>query len=206
MRYPIVQRPRAKLIPLFRSFVINHIQESLSSNIGIAYIYFNYKEVEKQTLENLTANLVHQLLIQSSLLPRELMALYEAHALIQTRPSITEYTQLLRLAVQSYSKVLVVIDALDECNEVDGTRKALISELQKLQPQLNLLVTSRDMPNVQRQLQDAARLEIQASDEDIRNYIDERIYSSDRLSLYVQKDSTLHDFMIDTVTKNAKGM
>lgn len=134
------------------------------------------------------------------------MALYENHTLSQTRPSITEYTNLLRLAVQSYSKVLVVIDALDECNEVDGTRKALISELRKLKPQLNLLVTSRDIPNLQRQLQDATRLEIQASDEDIRNYIEERISSSDRLSMYVKKDSSLQKVMIDTVTKNAQGM
>lgn len=178
----------------------------------MAYIYFNYKEVEKQTLENLTANLVHQLLIHNSLLQRESMALYEAlalyegHTLSQTHPSIIQYTKLLRLAVQSYSKVLVVIDALDECNEVDGTRKALISELQNLRPQLNLLVTSRDIPNLQRQLQDATRLEIQASDDDIRNYVEERISTSDRLSLYVKKDSSLRKFMIDTVTKNAKGM
>lgn len=134
------------------------------------------------------------------------MSLYEAHALSQTRPSITEYRKLLRLAVQSYSKVLVIIDALDECNEDDGTRKALISELQKLQPQLSLLVTSRDIPNLQRQLQDAARLEILASDDDIRHYIEERIFSSDRLSMYVKKDPSVHELMIETVTKNTKGM
>lgn len=134
------------------------------------------------------------------------MSLYEAHTLSQTRPSITEYLNLLRLAVHRYSKVLIVIDALDECNEIDGTRRALISELHKLRPQLSLLVTSRDIPNIQRQLQDAARLEIQANDEDIRNYIKERISSSDRLSMYVKKDSRLHEFIIDTVTKNAKGM
>lgn len=132
------------------------------------------------------------------------MDLYEAR--YQKSPSITDYTGLLRLAVQSYRKVLVVIDALDECNEADGTRKALISELLKLQPQLNLLVTSRDLPNLQRQLQDAVCLEIQASDEDIKNYIEERISSSDRLSMYVEQDPSLHKFMIDTVTRNAKGM
>ena len=134
------------------------------------------------------------------------MSLYEAHTLSQTRPSITEYMELLRLAVRSYSKVLVIIDALDECNEDDGTRKALISELRKLQPQLSLLVTSRDIPNLQRQLQDAARLEILASDDDIRHYIEERISISDRLSMYVKKDSSLRELMIETVTKNAKGM
>ncbi|MCJ1464603.1 hypothetical protein MMC07_003216 [Pseudocyphellaria aurata] len=184
--------------------IINHIQKSIPPNIGLAYIYFNYKEVEKQTFENLAANLVHQLLIQRSLLPTELRSLYEAHPLKRKRPSITDYLDLLQLAVHEYKKVLVVIDALDECNETG--RRALIPELHKLRPRLNLLVTSRDLPNLQRQLQGAARLEIQASDEDIKNHIEERISTSDRLSMYIKKDPRLHELMIDTVTESAKGM
>lgn len=134
------------------------------------------------------------------------MALYSTHTGRQTRPSIAEYAQLLQFAVQSYRKVLIIIDALDECVEVGGTRRELVNELQKLQPKVNLLVTSRDIPNIRRQLGGAARLEIQASDEDIQKYIEDRISSSDRLSMYVEKDPNIRNHMVDTVIQNAKGM
>lgn len=190
--------------PYLRSFIVNYLQ-SLSIDIGIAYIYCAYKEAKEQTLENLLASLVHQLIIKRSI-PPKLEELYSAHIAYQTRPSISEYTDLLQLAVQSYDKVLVVIDALDECVEVDGTRKALVNELQKLKPKANLLVTSRDMPNIQRLLGGGARLDIQASENDIRLYIQDRISGSDRLSMYVEEDPDIYNSMTETIIGNAKGM
>ena len=150
--------------------------------------------------------MVHQLLKKNRVLPAELEALYSAHVVQQTRPPISKYTELLQLAVQSYHKVFIIVDALDECVEVGGTRQDLVNGLQRLQPKVNLLVTSRDIPNVRRQLGGAARLEIQASDEDIRKYIEDRISSSDRLSGYIEKDPNIGNSVIDTITRNAKGM
>lgn len=136
----------------------------------------------------------------------ELVALYSDYRARQTRPSISQYMELLQSAVRSYEKVLIVIDALDECVEVDGTRKAVLNALQKLEPKVNLLVTSRDMSSIQQQLGSATRLDIQASDDDIRLYIEDRISNSDRLSIYLEKDPNLRNSMNESIIRNAKGM
>ena len=81
-----------------------------------------------------------------------------------------------------------------------------MTELQRLQPRLRLLVTSRDLPNIQCQLERAARLEVRARDEDIIKYLQERIASSERICRYTEKDSDLPDNIVKIITSKADGM
>lgn len=188
-----------------RSFIVHHLQQSLNrAEIGIAYIYCNYKEVAKQKLDQLLAHLLHQLVAPGSLLTDQLMTLYQTNAYKQTRPSIEDYTGLLHAAVQSFDKVYVVVDALDECPETDGTRKSLIAELRALN--INVLITSRDLPIIQNHLSNAVRLEIRASEEDIQEYIQYRIRESDRIATYVERSPELRDLITSKILQNAKGM
>ena len=136
----------------------------------------------------------------------QLVSLYKSHCSSQTRPSINDFAQLLQSAVQRFNRVYFIIDALDECSEENGTRKALLAELRKLQPAVNILLTSRHIPTIERLLQDAACIEIQASHKDIKNYVEERISSSDRLAKYVEKSPDLRNKVLENVSEKAKGM
>ena len=178
----------------------------VDTNIGIAYIYCSYKDFEQQSLTNLIASLVHQLVSRDSVLASDIAALYEVHITKDTRPSMDEYTQLLQVAAAAFSKVLIVIDALDECIENDGTRQRLLEELHKLESKVCILITSRDLPSIQRQLGSASRLEIAASDYDIINYLDERIRTSEKIGAYVKRDPDLHEAIIKMITNKARGM
>ena len=190
-----------------RSFIINHLQKQLEDmNVGVAYIYCSYKEAEQQTLPNLLASLVHQLIPRNSILKGDLVALYEIHMIKDTRPSIDDYTILLQAAVAALSKVLIIIDALDECIDQDGTRQILLDELRKLQSKACLLITSRDLPSIQRQLRNATRLDIESSGIDIMNYLDEQVRNSDSIGLYVKKYPELHGLIVKTITNKARGM
>lgn len=162
--------------------------------------------MEKQTLENLVASLLHQLVLHRPLFLDRLVSLYKSHYFSQKRPSINDYAQLLQSSVQSYSRVYFIIDALDECSEANGTRKALLAELQKLQPAVNILLTSRHIPSIERLLQDAARIEIQASREDIKNYVEERISNCERIAKYVKNNPDLQNKILQNVSEKAKGM
>lgn len=189
------------------SFVVNHLQQNVShADTGVAYIYCDYKAKEKQILENLLASLLHQLLLHRPSYHERLIKLYKFHSAKQDRPSINDYAQLLQATVQSYNRIFFVIDALDECSETDGTRKELLGELQKLKPAVNILVTSRDLPSIERLLQDAARIEIRPSDEDIKNYVEDRISSSERISSYVKKSPDLRNRILRNVSEKANGM
>lgn len=73
-----------------------------------------------------------------------------------------------------YSRVFIIVDALDECQASNGCRKRFLSEIFDLQPKygINVLATSRFMPEVLQEFEGSVRLEIRARQEDVRVYID----------------------------------
>ena len=159
-----------------------------------------------QTPANLVSNLLRQLVLPQPVIPDELKLLYESHVRKGTRPSLGECTKLLRTAVEGCSKVFIVIDALDEYPVTEGARNTLLTEIRKLQPRACLLVTSRDIPNIEHELQGACHLEIGASDEDIKGYLQERISSSSDLMAYTREDPKLYNTIITTIVEKAQGM
>jgi hypothetical protein len=152
------------------------------------------------------ACLLQQLVLQKSVIPGELKALYESHIPKKTRPPLDEYSKLLQAAVGGFSKVLIIIDALDECPVTEGARDTLLAETRKLQPRACLLVTSRDIPNIKRELQGAYHLEIRASGEDIKGYLKQRISSSCDLMDHIKEDPKLYGNIIRTIVDKAQGM
>lgn len=188
--------------------MIHHLQESrkLRPDVALAFIYFNYKESDGHNLVNILASLIHQICRLQGRLPAELIDLFEKHNAKSTRPSVHELSSLLRAAVGGFSKTLIVLDALDECPEKDGMREHFITELLGLQPQVQLLVTSRIIPMIERQLADAKRVDIRASDEDIKTYLLERMNSSGKMKGYFDKDQELRSKITGTIIGKAGGM
>ena len=170
----------------------------------LAYIYFSYKDAKSQMISNLLMSLVGQLVPFGSPLPDELITCYKAHISAMTRPSHAESSQLLRSIVNRYTRMFLIIDAFDECSE--ECRSLLLIELQYLQSRLSTLITSRAMPNIERQLINVTRLEIQARSDDILQYIQKRITYSGAIQSYARKDSSLCDLISRTIVARAGGM
>ena len=157
-------------------------------------------------MENLLGSLLQQLTQRRSGISNNIRTLYNSHIRKNTRPSMSEYSNLLQTEVRSLSKGFIVIDALDECNEIES-RHALLRELRKLLPTARLLITSRphimDIPEF---FEHFLLLEIRASDDDIKAYIAERIAKHNRLKGCIQNDDALRDVIIETIVSNVKGM
>ena len=139
-----------------------------SPDIGLAYIYCNYKEQASQSLISLLGSVIQQLIRKRSQIPNEVLAMYKAHKALGTRPSRAEYSKMLRLVANSFSQVYVVIDALDECDESSGTRRDLISEFTNDAANWQLICTSRHLGDIEQIFAKSSHLEIRASDEDVR--------------------------------------
>lgn len=188
------------------SIVIHHVQQLIvQKDIGLAYAYCSYK-AQEQSAVNLIAALSQQLLQQRPQLPNEAIALYKKHLDNQSRPSLSESADLLRNEICRFSKVFVVIDALDEISEQEGTRNRFLTEIQKLPLNACLLITSRDIATIGDRLKMTTRLEIRATEEDIRSYIKGRIGATPQLAGLLRGKPALKDTISNAVVDQAKGM
>jgi len=95
------------------------------------------------------------------------------------------------------------VDALDECTD-DATRTALLTTLKDLP--INLFVTSRYSLTIEEKFDGVKRLDIRAHDDDVRRYVEKRIFREDRLARHVKADPSLQDDIVNKVVDSAKGM
>lgn len=160
---------------IFTSIVVDDLTTRFHHNpdIGIAYIYCNFRRWDEQKADDLLASLLKQLSQGRSYLPAHVKALYEKHKDKRTRPSFDEISSALQSVSAMYSKVIIIVDALDECQPSDGCRSKLLSHIFSLQADNvgSFFATSRPIPDIERYFKECLRLEIIANDEDVRRYV-----------------------------------
>jgi len=159
--------------------VINSLEASSETeDVGVGYLYCNYKEQAALTLPNLLGSLLSQLALHPRIgtaVVANIEELYEKHALQQTRPTVQEITTLLQGHVASLSHFYIVVDALDECSSVGSQ---LIIEFKGLcaHGKVNILATSRDIGYIRDWFrQDGEPLEIRAQEPDVERYLTEQL-------------------------------
>ncbi|KAF3289439.1 hypothetical protein TWF970_003218 [Orbilia oligospora] len=110
--------------------------------------------------------------------------LYDRHRANKTKPSVGDITKALQFATTKYSRVFIIIDALDECQTSNYCRGNFLSEIFRLYTQcgINIFATSRHIQEIiaQFELEGGTTLEIRAHEEDIRSYLDDQIKQSRR--------------------------
>ena len=177
-----------------------------SNDIGATFLYCSYKEQVEQTPVNLIASLLQQLVLHRSIIPDELEDLYNSHVDKKSRPSLKECSKLLQAEIGRFSKIFIIIDALDEYIERDGTRDTLLNELRHLPFNIGLLVTSRYVSTIEYGFNSDRNLEIRANDRDVERYLKSRIARSSQLARHIKADPGLESDIVATIVKNAQGM
>ncbi|KAI9683378.1 MAG: hypothetical protein M1829_005450 [Trizodia sp. TS-e1964] len=193
---------------ILSAIVVNHIETAVrgtDSNIGIAYIYCNYKRQLEQSAQNLIGSLLKQLLQQQALIPDEVKKHYESHRLRNTFVTMDEIFKLLLSAINMFSRVFIVVDALDECPEQDGVRRVFMAKILEMlsATKVNLMATSREIPKIVQAFKGALKLEIRASDEDVRKYVEGRIPD---MAQKVQASTALQDIIKNGIAEAVEGM
>lgn len=169
-------------------------------SITVASIYCNYKDRTAQTPVNLLANIWSQL--QEGSLDPEVESLHDRQS--NARPRLDDVCKILRAEVNKFSKVFVIVDALDECEP--AYRLRLLTELRALSPKLKLLVTSRFFDSSGADISAEADIEILASDADLARYIQERAQETPRLARWIASNVSLLPRLIENVTNAAQQM
>lgn len=144
-----------------------------NKNIGIAYLYCDFRRQDEQGVDALLASLLKQLAEGKPSLPRSVKDLYNRHNTKRTRPSLDETSKSLQSVITTYSRVFILVDALDECRETDNHRARFLTEIFKLQDRCraNIFATSRFIPSITDKFIGSPDLEIRASDEDVQRYV-----------------------------------
>ncbi|KAF5711848.1 transient receptor potential channel pyrexia [Fusarium mundagurra] len=164
---------------IMASIVVNSLLESFhsQSNIGVAYIYCNFRRRHEQKASDLVANLLKQLSENQPSLFKPVEELYNKRKASRTRPSLQELGRVLQLVAATYSRVYIVLDALDECETTDGTLPNFIQQVLDLQSatSTNILATSRYIPEIKEKFRKAVSLKIRASEPDNKPELQEEI-------------------------------
>jgi hypothetical protein len=143
---------------------VNYLEQYFDrEDVAIAYIYCSYKEQEDQTAVNL---------ITSPTISNEILLLYQKTFKKLMRPTLNEWSKLLQSEIRHFSKVFILVDAMDECSESNNIRENFLSEVQKLQPRVQLFVMSWHSATIKYEFEKATCLEIYTSGDDVRRYLE----------------------------------
>ena len=188
------------------AIAVDHLLKSIqddSGSIWVVYMYCNYKAQEQQDVSSLLAAILKQLVQAQPSTPEPIERLYETHAKQGTTPSLHEIVGALRDVLSVCSTVYIVIDALDEC--LSSTRDQLLDTLRDLQAtqDVRLMATSRFIPDIVDTFHESLKLEVLASEEDVRRYVAGQIY---RLPACIKRDPALQDTVQEKIAEAVDGM
>ncbi|KAG4269316.1 AGC/PKA protein kinase [Fusarium proliferatum] len=189
---------------ILTSIVINELMTRFGDDdtVGIAFIYGNYRQRDEQKLNHLLESLLKQLVQGQYSMPASLKVLYDKHNVGKTRPSSEEISTTLQSVVALFTRVHIIVDALDELNAIDGCRNRFLQEIFKVQAQgcAKFFATSRFIPEITEKFGGGKTIKISAQDEDVRSFLDGKISQSAQLL-------QTHREMIKTeISKAADGM
>lgn len=142
--------------------------------------------------------------VQSSL-PDAVNRWFGWHTDRRTRPSLDEFSRALATITGLYSRVFIVVDALDECQVADGCRPRLLSEIFNLQSQCgaNFFATSRSMPEITEAFQGSIYLTVRAREEDLQTYL---AGNMSWWPLSIRQDVALQKEIIEEISGVADGV
>ncbi|KAK4085610.1 uncharacterized protein Triagg1_600 [Trichoderma aggressivum f. europaeum] len=189
------------------SIVINDLYTRFDQDItiGIAYIYCNFQRTDDQQVNDLMASLLKQLSARQHSLPGGVKILYNFHRAKHTRPSLEEIRGALQSVARMYTRVFVIVDALDECPAADNNRTNFLAEIFALQnaTKANLFATSRHIQGIRNQFHESILLDIRTREDDVRQYLEEHISG---LPSFILKRSDSQRRIVHQIANSTDGM
>jgi len=197
---------------ILSSTVIDHLQRQDDATSRVIYYYFDFSDTKKQTVSSFLQSAVYQLISHKSELNTTISepaaALFEKHNSGLSHATIGELVDVLFAEVSRYSRVFLVIDALDECpldqRELffDAFSKTSVATLA-----LSLFITSRKEPDIESALSETATYTIclQGSDvdADVRIHVSNAISQDKSLSRW---KPAIREEILEAIVEGSHGM
>ena len=185
----------------------------------MAYFYFDFRDLNKQSCHDLLRSLVSQLSTHSNLCCDILHCVYKTHKDGTQQPSDNTLKECLKemLRLLAQGSIFIILDALDECPDSSGLPSPrnevlqLVKELVDLRLHgLHICTTSRPEVDIRAVLEPLAFHSVSLHDEggqktDIAEYVRSVVNSSQSAAMrrWRVDDKNL---VIETLTERADGM
>ena len=183
----------------------------------MAYFYFDFRDIDKQKLQNLLPSLLAQLSARSDPCHRILSQLYGTHDRGERKPSDRAMVECLKemLTLEARGPTFIILDALDECpvtSTIPSPREEvleLVDELVSLHlPDVHICVTSRPEHDIRVVLERLTEHPVSLHDEsgqqeDIANFVASFVRYNQRMKRWREEDKNL---VIKVLSERADGM
>ena len=185
----------------------------------MAYFYFDFKDLRKQTCHELLLSLVSQLSTRSSHCCGILHRVYEAHEDGTRQPSDDTLKECLKqmLRLSELHPIFIILDALDECPDSSGFPPPRTEVLQLVKDfvdlrlrGLHICATSRPEVDIRAVLEPLVFRSVSLHDEsgqkaDIAEYVRSAVNSSPSTEMRRWREDD-KNLVIETLTERADGM
>ncbi|KAM7191628.1 Ankyrin repeat-containing domain protein [Naviculisporaceae sp. PSN 640] len=199
---------------MLTAIAIDHLTAKFGNapdDIGIVYVYFSYQKEGSQGSADVFASLLRQFCAAKNVIPKKVKDLYKDCTETRSRrPTRSELVDGLDVVMRSFSRVFVLLDALDESRH--GTMKSVVGELFALQeknPMINLFATSRYIPEILAEFNNSelgritTSIEVRASEIDVRRYLEGQM---GELPGFARRDKKLQEEITTKIVNSVQGM
>jgi len=184
---------------------------------SVAYFYFDFKDVDKQKLQDLLPSLLIQLSARSDARCDILSRLYSSHDRGIRKPNDRTMIKCLKgmLTLDAQGPTYIIMDAIDECpltSSVPSPREEVLELVEELAglhlPNVHICVTSRPELDIQAILEPLTPHPISLHEEtgqkqDIADYVRSFVHRDRRMRRWRDEDK---DLVIKTLPEKADGM
>lgn len=179
------------------------MKETSTRDLPICYFYFNYK-IPITDVE-FASSILKQLVLHRDTISVAVSKHFDQFSRQGMVRRLPDILGVLKEEASLHPRLLIIIDALDECPE--DVRAGVCAMAENLGPHVQLLITSRNLDIIGQMVDGASRLDIEAHAGDIESYIREKIsVSGTRLNGLIKRKNDLAKEIVEKVAKKADGM
>lgn len=189
---------------MLTSIVIDHLQQALPNDAQVIGFFNSYTDLRRDKERVLFGTLLQQLATHHHFSWEALEELYKRHQ-NGTQPKTSDLLVIFKDEIRKISKIFVVVDALDEwSNNLDDVG-GLVSHLKSLGTNVNVLITSRPIPQLEETLSEASTIDISLPIADLETYLGARMSKLQERGA-LRSDSGLHDMARRAILDSCEGL
>ncbi|KAH0544336.1 hypothetical protein FGG08_001477 [Glutinoglossum americanum] len=191
---------------------LEHIttHHSFNDKVGVAFAYCKYNSPDPQHQPSqIVSAFIKQLCWKKEKIPQSLLDFYHKYDGDARTPAFDKYKENFLHLAESYDRIFLVIDALDECQQ-DPREKVIdfICELANDFPCARVFVTSRMENDIAEAFMKTPTIQIEARNvaEDINAFVSDRVGQLVKTKKLRLRDHALQERIIQTLVSRAEGM